>query len=464
MGAQEDGSRQLTAVLLPAPAHTAAGHFFCYTQSMNVKVRIAPSPTGNMHIGTAQSALFNWLFARCNGGEFYLRIEDTDKERSKKEYESSITEGLKWLGLDWDNTELYRQSERTDIYREKLQGLLDSGKASWKEYTADERAAMEREGRAARERVIILNDDGDPEREVSFDDMIRGPVTVQAKNIGQLVIAKSLDEPLYHFAVVIDDIAMGITHVIRGEDHISNTPKQMLIYAALGASLPRFAHLPLMLGTDRSKLSKRNGAVSITDYQKDYLPEALVNFLGSLSYTFDPELLTRDEMVAQFDLAKVHKAGAVFDVQKLNWFNTQYVRHLSTAQFKELIGKPNVPDAAIPLMSERLERLTDVEQFSYLWETPTYDANLLKWKDSSAEDTVRALREVLAVAEQGTLTQENLDTLTNEKFDSQRGRVYWPLRVALSGREKSAGPLDIYGAIGSDASRARIEAAISRLS
>lgn len=431
---------------------------------MNVKVRIAPSPTGNMHIGTAQSALFNWLFARRNGGEFYLRIEDTDKERSKKEYEASILDGLKWLGLDWDNTELYRQSERTDIYRAKLQELLDSGKASWKEYTQEERAEMEREGRAARERVIVLNDDGDPERTVSFDDMIRGPVSVQAKNIGQLVIAKSLDEPLYHFAVVIDDIAMNITHVIRGEDHISNTPKQILIYQALGAPLPTFAHLPLMLGTDRSKLSKRNGAVSITEYQKDYLPEALTNFLGSLSYTFDPEMLTRDEMISQFELSRVHKAGAVFDVQKLNWFNTQYIRRLSTAQFKELVGKPELPDAAVPLITERLERLTDVAQFSYLWEAPAYDADLLKWKDSSVEDTIRALREVSSLAEQGTLTQEKLDALTNEKFDGQRGRVYWPLRVALSGQQKSAGPLDIYAVIGMDETRARITSALTRLS
>jgi glutamyl/glutaminyl-tRNA synthetase len=430
---------------------------------MNVKVRIAPSPTGNMHIGTAQSALFNWLFARRNGGQFFLRIEDTDKERSKKEYEASIIDGLKWLGLDWDNTELYRQSERTDIYRAKLQELLDSGKASWKEYTAEERAAMESEGRIARERVIVLTDDGDPERTVSFDDIIRGPVSVQAKNIGQLVIAKSLDEPLYHFAVVIDDIAMNITHVIRGEDHISNTPKQMLIYQALGAPLPKFAHLPLMLGTDRSKLSKRNGAVSITEYQKDYLPEALVNFLGSLSYTFDPEMLTRDEMVAQFDLAKVHKAGAVFDVQKLNWFNAQYIRRLSTAQFKDLIGKPELPDAAVPLVTERLERLTDVTQFSYLWETPTYDASLLRWKDSSTEDTIRALGEVLHMAEQGTLTQEKLDGLTEEKFDGQRGRVYWPLRVALSGREKSAGPLDIYVVRGAQETQALLRAALDKL-
>jgi glutamyl-tRNA synthetase len=428
---------------------------------MTVKVRIAPSPTGNMHVGTAQSALFNWLFARSQGGQFFLRIEDTDTERSKREYETSIIDGLTWLGLDWDNTELYRQSERIAIYREHLQSLLDSGKAFWREYTSDEKAAMEKEGRVARDRVIVLKDAGDPEREIAFDDMIRGRVSVLAKHVGQLVIAKSLDEPLFHFAVVIDDIAMGITHVIRGEDHISNTPKQMLIYEALGSPVPRFAHLPLMLGTDRSKLSKRNGAVSVTEYQKEYLPEALLNFLGSLSFTFEPEMLTRDEMVQQFDLTKVHKAGAVFDTQKLNWFNAQYIRRLAPHAFKALIGMPELPDAAIPVMTERLERLTDIQQFSYLWQTPEYEGALLQWKETSPAGTVRALQAVLALTE---LTQENLDALAASEFDGKKGMVYWPLRVALSGQRNSAAPLEIVAAIGPDETRSRIEMAIAKSS
>jgi glutamyl-tRNA synthetase len=427
---------------------------------MTVKVRIAPSPTGNMHVGTAQSALFNWLFARRNGGQFFLRIEDTDTERNKPEYEASIIEGLQWLGLDWDNTEMIRQSERTELYRHKLQQLLDSGKAFWREYTSDEKAAMGKEGRTARDRVIVLKDEGDPEREIIFDDMIRGPVSVRAKHVGQLVIAKSLDEPLYHFAVVIDDIEMGITHVIRGEDHISNTPKQLLIYEALGASVPRFAHLPLMLGTDRSKLSKRNGAVSIIEYQKDYLPEAFINFLGALSYTFSPEMLTRDEMVQQFDLAKVHKSGAVFDIDKLNWFNAQYVRHLTPHAFKALIGRPDLPDTAVAVMTERLERLSDVEQFSYLWQAPEYDSAVLRWKETSVEDTVRALRAVVMLDE---FTQERLDALCVEQFEGKKGSVYWPLRVALSGRKNSAGPLEIAAVIGLQETHARINRAISLL-
>lgn len=430
---------------------------------MTVKVRIAPSPTGNMHVGTAQSALFNWLFARTQGGQFFLRIEDTDRERSKKEYEASILDGLRWLGLDWDNEELYRQSERTAIYRDRLEGLIASGKAVWREYSAEEKAVMEKEGRAARDKVIVLKDDGDPERELVFDDMIRGPVSVQAKNVGQLVIAKSLDEPLYHFAVVIDDIEMGITHVIRGEDHISNTPKQMLIYAALGAPLPRFAHLPLMLAADRSKLSKRNGAVSVTEYQKDYLPEAFINFLGSLSYTFDPEMLTRDDMIPQFDLAKVHKSGAVFDQKKLNWFNSQYLKLLTPHAFKTLIGKPELPDAAVPIMTERLERLSDVAQFAYLWQRPQYDGSLLVWKNDTPDVTIRALESCADFVGRENMTQSSLDALVAEQFVGQKGSVYWPLRVALSGQKNSAGPLEIAAVLGPEETRARIAAALALL-
>ena len=408
---------------------------FCYHEDMAVKVRIAPSPTGNPHIGTAFTALFNWLFARKNGGQFLLRIEDTDKERSKKEYEAGIFDGIRWLGLDWDNEQVPRQSERTEIYREHLQKLLDSGKAFWRQYTPEEKAELEKEGRTARDQVIVLKDDGDPEREIAFDDIIRGRVSFLAKHVGQLVIAKSLDEPIYHFAVVVDDIEMGITHVLRGEEHLSNTPKQLLIYQALGATPPQFAHLPLMLGADRSKLSKRNGDVNLLNYEKDYLPEALVNFLASLSYTFDKELLTRDEMIQQFDLARVHKTGAVFDTKKLNWYNAQYVRLLTPAQFREKVGLPDLPDAAVPIITERLERLSDVGQFAYLWQDPEYDADLLAWKGMAKEDSARALKAIQEVlGRDGGLGGENgLNALVETHFPGNKGAIYWPLRVALAG-------------------------------
>jgi glutamyl/glutaminyl-tRNA synthetase len=430
---------------------------------MSVKVRIAPSPTGNLHIGTARTALFNWLFARHHGGQFIVRIEDTDVERSKKEYEQNIVDGLRWLGLDWDNPKLIRQSERLPMYRARLEKMLSEGTAAWREYTEEERASMIAIGKAVRDKVIILVDRNDPEREIGFDDIIRGHVSVRSKHIGQIVLAKDLDTPLYNFAVVVDDIDMEISHVIRGEDHISNTPKQLLIYEALGLPPPQFAHLPLILGEDRSKMSKRHGATNIEDYQADYLPDALLSFMGQLGYTYDRELLDKHEMATQFDLAKVHSSGAVFDIKKLNWTNTQYIKKMSPQDFKAVIGMPELPDSAVSIMTERLERLTDIAQFSYLWKRPEYDGSLLLWKEDDAPRARRALEQCRTLVENGDLTKEALDALAASDFDAKKGSVYWPLRTALSGLQNSAGPLDIAGVIGREETLARIESAISKL-
>lgn len=426
---------------------------------MSVRVRIAPSPTGNLHIGTARTALFNWLFARKHGGEFILRIEDTDLERSKPEFEQNIIDGLRWLGLDWDNDQPYRQRERLPLYRKYLEKLLEQGRAVERKYTDEEKAIIVTEGRQPRDSIIVLADT-DPDREIAFDDMIRGTVSVQARHVGSVALAKDLDTPLYNFAVVVDDREMGISHVIRGEDHISNTPKQLLIYEALGAPPPIFAHLPLILGPDRSKMSKRHGATSVAEYQKEYLPEALVNFMAFLGYTYDQELLTKEEMAVQFDLAKVHTSGAVFDQKKLDWINAQYLKQISPKAFKVLIGKPDLPDAAVPLMTERLERLSLADQFSYLWQAPDYDAGLLCWKDMTSEETRTALRAVQGLE---TLTAETLDALAAESFAGQKGMVYWPLRVALSGHKNSAGPLDIATVIGPEETKRRIERALNKL-
>lgn len=425
---------------------------------MTVKVRIAPSPTGNLHIGTAQSALFNWLFARANGGQFIVRIEDTDLERSSKEYEQSITEGLAWLGLAGDNPAPIRQSERLPLYRKHLEQLLKAGAAYEKTFTEEEKDALRKEGREPRDSIIVLKAP-DPGREIVFEDVIRGRVAVLGKHVGSVALAKDLDTPLYNFSNVVDDIDMAITHVIRGEDHISNTPKQLLIYEALGAIPPRFAHLPLILASDRSKMSKRHGATSVVEYQKDYLPETLVNFLGSMSYTFDRELLSRDEMIAQFDLAKVHKSGAVFDQDKLDWMNAQHLKRLPPEEFKALIGHPDLPDAAVPIMTERLERLSSIDQFAYLWADPVYEADLLLWKDQTPQDARRALEAVLG----GSITQERLDQIVGEQFSGKKGSVYWPLRTALSGARNSAGPIEIAAAIGQAQTEKRIEAAIEKL-
>lgn len=449
---------------------------------MSVKVRIAPSPTGNLHIGTARTALFNWLFARHHGGQFIVRIEDTDLERSKKEYEENIISGLKWLGIESD-VAITRQSERLDIYRGYLQKLLDSGKAFWchhsiEELEAEKKAQMERKeaprhicGHKGTDKakqpgqIIRLAVDGNADRKIEFNDLIRGPIASTEGHVGDLSLAKNLDTPLYNFAVVIDDVTMGITHVIRGEDHISNTPKQILIYEALGEKVPEFAHLPLILGPDKSKMSKRHGATSIIEYKNDYLSQALVNFMGFLGYTYSKEILTPEEMAKEFDIAKVHKSGAVFDTKKLNWINAQYIRTLDAKTFKELIGKPELPDSAVPLMTERLEKLSDINEFSYLWDDVAYEPELLIWKNSTPDQIRMSLEQSRAIiAQHGVDDKVGLRKQLDESAKDNRGLAYWPLRVALSGRKASPDPVDIAAVIGKDATLQRIDSALAKLS
>src|SRR3989338_7533339 len=280
--------------------------------SSNIRVRIAPSPTGFLHIGTGQSALYNWLFAKKMDGKFYLRIEDTDRERSTKEYEESIIDALRWLNLDWED-EVIHQSERTQFYRTELEKLLSEGKAFYCHHSQEEleaeRQRQEFEKQPPRHECnhkdlplgkegggIIRLNVGDSTQVISFEDQIKGHIEFKAGLLGDFSIARSVSDPLYNFAAVIDEAEMEISHVIRGEDHISNPPKQILVYEALGKTPPLFAHLPLILGSDRSKLSKRHGAMALIDYKKDYLPEAIVNFLGGLGYTFSKDILTKEEI------------------------------------------------------------------------------------------------------------------------------------------------------------------------
>ncbi len=441
---------------------------------MKVKVRIAPSPTGFLHVGTAQSALYNWLFARKNEGEFYLRIEDTDKERSTKEFEDSIIDALIWLGLKWDG-DFIHQSERNLKYRVALEKLLAEGKSFYCHHTKEELEAERKSQEEAKEPP--RHDCGHKNTEegkkeggiirlrvregiVSFEDEIRGNIKFDAPLFGDFSIGKSLDEPLYNFAVVVDDADMEISHVIRGEDHISNTPKQILIYEALGKTPPQFAHLPLILAPDRSKLSKRHGATAVIDYKKDYLPEALINFLGTLSYTFSKEILTKEEMIEEFELAKVHRSGAIFDVKKLNWLNSQYIKKLSPAEFKKITGL-EIPDAAVPLITERLEKLSDVQNFEYLWKEPEYEPDLLQWKNSSREETLNSLEMAEKIIRSDKDLRPSLDEL-GQKLNN-RGLAYWPLRVALSGKEKSPDSVELATVLGKEESLKRIEKAISKL-
>lgn len=450
-----------------------------------VKVRVAPSPTGFLHVGTAQSALFNWLFAHVNKGNFFLRIEDTDKERSTKEYERSILEALKWLGLDWDGEVIY-QSDRTPRYCAALEKLLAEGKAFYCHHSQEELESERKAQETAKEppRHVCSHKNEEKGKEaggiirfnheytrfkdalsVAFRDVIRGDIAFDAGLLGDFSIAKSLDEPLYNFAVVIDDADMEISTVIRGEDHISNTPKQILIYVALGLPVPQFAHLPLMLAADRSKLSKRHGATAVIDYKKDYLPDALINFLGALSYTFSKEILSKEEMLAEFDLAKVHRSGAVFDVKKLNWINSQYIKSLSPAALRQATGISEIPGVGVPLITERLEKLSDAKNFAYLWQEPEYPKELLLWKTSSSDDVKKSLADVAArlsqIEWQNDKILAELETLASEK--GNKGLVFWPLRVALSGKDKSPGPVEIALVIGKEKTLARIKKAVELL-
>lgn len=292
------------------------------TEKKTVITRFPPSPTGNLHIGGARTALFNYLYAKQHGGSFLLRIEDTDKERSKKEYEDEIREGLTWLGIRWDNKEVWRSSERTEVYKGYLKKLLDTDVA----YVSRE---PQKEGGGEVKVVRFRN----PNKRVGWKDMIRGDVSFDTTELKDFVIARSLDEPLYHLAVVVDDFEMGITHVIRGEDHISNTARQMLIQEAIGAPVPRYAHLPLVLASDRSKLSKRKHAelASLSYYRaQGILPEALINFLALLGWhpaeSDASEVLSLPDLLREFRLERVQKGGAVLDQSKLNWLNRQYLK------------------------------------------------------------------------------------------------------------------------------------------
>ena len=261
---------------------------------------------------------------------------------------------------------------------------------------------------------------------------------------------------------------MEISHVIRGEDHISNTPKQILIYEALNAVPPKFAHLPLILGPDKTKLSKRHGATSVIEYKKDYLPEALVNFMGFLGYTYGKEILSKEEMAEEFELKKVHKSSAVFNIEKLNWTNAQYVKQLNSKTFKQITNLRNLPDKAVPLLTERLEKLSGVQDFDYFWKEPDYELDLLVWKDFPKNEVKNSLNEVKMIMENWDWQNSDKDALRLALDDlgkklGDRGLVYWPLRVALTGKDKSPDPVEVAGALDKKIILKRIDVAIKKL-
>ena len=434
---------------------------------MSVVTRFPPSPTGYFHIGSARTALFNYLFATHMGGVMSLRFEDTDKARSKKEYEDDILSGLAWLGLTYTKPEIFRQSERTPIYQKYLKQLLDSGAAYEAEPGTDDSG----------KKVIRFKNPG---ASVTFHDLIRGDVSFETAELKDFVIARNIDEPLYNFAVVVDDYETGVTHVMRGEDHISNTPRQILMLEALGFTRPQYAHIPLILAPDRSKMSKRHGAVSIDEYRAEgYLPQALVNYLALLGWNpgGDQELFTLPELVEKFTIEHVHKGGAIFDVEKLKWFNHEYLKRLPDEEYARMLQdftKTKVAELPVALIRERARTFREAAEliasgeYSFVSEEPEYKpALLIKGAKTDAATAKRHLQEVetlLVNISDDVFVSENIKNAVFPYATKEgRGAVLWPLRVGLSGRERSPDPFLIASIIGKETTLRRIKAAIAAL-
>ncbi|MBI4134840.1 MAG: glutamate--tRNA ligase [Candidatus Sungbacteria bacterium] len=458
---------------------------------MGVRVRIAPSPTGYLHVGTARAALFNFLFARQNNGAYILRLEDTDVERSKAEYEEKIYESLDWLGLVPDEGPIqggpfapYRDSERKDDHRASLHALLAEGNAFFCSHPSDDKDYSVhwcefRDGGGDSGGIIRFKTP--QHRDISFNDLIRGRVTINTDTFGDFSIARNLDSPLYNFAVTVDDEAMRITHVIRGEDHIANTPKQILLQEALGYISPQFGHLPLLLGTDRSKLSKRHGVTSVVEFREQgYLPEALVNFIALLGWNpgDDREIFSLNELISLFSLEKVQKSGAIFDVAKLDWMNSEYIRMLSVSELADRlipfmekadlnprgIGREKL-EQVVALEQPRLKTLSEIgERTFYFFKEPMYDKELLRWKGMSDNEVSESLKFSEKIMESRIKNQESRNEI--EKIflrtigEGDKGKMLWPLRVALTGLRASPGPFDIIAILGVEETLKRVRAAI----
>ncbi len=446
-----------------------------------VRTRFAPSPTGYLHIGGVRTALFSWLYARHTGGDFILRVEDTDAQRSTEESTRQILDAMLWLGLDWDEGPFY-QSKRLDLYREYIHKLVDQGKAYWCECSPEALEAMRsqalekgdkpRYNRTCRHkglgpgpgRVIRFATPGNGA--TSFDDQIKGRVTVSNEELDDFILLRSDDMPTYNVSVVIDDALMEMTHVIRGDDHVMNTPKQIQLYKALGSPLPVFGHVPMVLGKDRTRLSKRHGATSVTAYKDmGFLPEAVVNYLVRLSWSHgDQEIFSREELIEFFDIGDVGKSAAVFNPEKLLWLNHHYIKTGDTArlaalvpEFLELKGYP-VPDReylqkVVTDVRERtktLEEIVDFGDFYFTEKEPPAELRRDFFKPDLAlafGTLVEKLRTVdpwehagLEEAVRGVLEETGL------KFKI----LAQPMRVALTGKTVSPGIFEIMATLGRD--------------
>jgi glutamyl-tRNA synthetase len=463
----------------------------------NVRVRFAPSPTGALHIGGVRTALFNWLFARHHGGTFILRIEDTDQTRSTDESIKVIVDGMKWLGLDWDEGP-FRQTERMDIYRSHIDRLLKEGKAYYCYCTPDELEARRKEAMAAGKppkydrkcrslaspvegrtpAVRFLSSD---EGQTVVRDLIRGAVTFENQQLDDLIIQRSDGLPTYNFAVVVDDVTMNISHVIRGDDHLNNTPRQIQLYQAFGYEPPEFAHLPMILGADKTKLSKRHGATAVTEYiDLGYLPEALVNYLARLGWSHgDQEIFSHRELIDNFSLDSVGKAPSVFNPEKLLWLNHHYIQQADAGRLAELVldllkkdgvvAAGSEPDREwfkklVKILTERSHTLVEMKAgaIPFILEDITLEEKAkVKHLTQDVAPLLKELVEKLRTVEPFTHTELErvFNALVAEKA-IKLGKLAQPVRVALTGGTVSPGIFDVIEVMGKEKTLKRINTAI----
>ena len=453
----------------------------------NIITRFAPSPTGHAHIGSYRTAIFSYLFAKHNGGKFLLRIEDTDKERSKLEYQEGIVESLEWLGLAHDGFSV--QSNNVESHKKALLQLIAEDRA----YVSKEEA---KDGSGVIKEIVRFRN---PNKVVTFTDLILGDISEDTTGLGDFVIARNINDPLFHLAVVVDDNESGVTHVIRGMDHISNTPRQVLLLEALGKAIPQYAHIPLVLGEDKQKLSKRKGALSMLEYEKKgYLPQAMINAAAFIGFNpgGEKEIYTVEELIDAFDISKIQKGGAVFNPVKLDWFNQEHMKLLSEDAYVSHVTK-YVPSSVIEkVTADKLRKIVLVarDRLAYAGELATMDtdpsyvymhtspyengenaAQLLlvpekmrKGTEVTQESTKNILQEVSALIE--TMSEDDFASAENVKTklwayaeEKGRGIVLWPLRISLTLQEKSIDPFSMIYILGKEESLARIQSAVSQL-
>ena len=459
--------------------------------STDVRTRFAPSPTGYLHIGGARTALFSWLYARHTGGKFILRIEDTDAQRSSQELSEEILKAMQWLGLDWDEGPIY-QSDNIELYKSYVNKLLEQGQAYWCECSPENlkqmREQAQREGRkpkydgSCRKKGLgpgpgrVVRFAAPQTGLTSFEDLIKGHIAVDNDELDDLVLLRSDGMPTYNLTVVIDDAEMNITHVIRGDDHVNNTPKQVQIYQALGLDVPIFAHVPMILGSDKTRLSKRHGATSVMAYKDmGYLPEAMVNYLVRLSWSHgDQEIFTPEELIDLFDIKNVGRSAAVFNPEKFLWLNHHYIKNGDSkrlaALLKDFVEKQDYPvpdnvylEQVVIDVRERTKTLADMIDFGrfYFMEIETPEELKLKFFSPDLTDFMQQIIQNLEAVDFSDKEQlEQAFVAVLEAFDIKFKKIAQPIRVALTGKTVSPGLFEIIMTLGKDTVLHRLRRAL----